>query len=127
MSSYALLCNNANMDSQVCINNPAAIAEALTAIFKSKKWNQSRIAMESGIHQSQVCRILSGKFKRCSKSVLILCKYANLSLVQKNTDPRANEQLMKALSLAWDGTDAHAEMIAKLLITIGEFRSITMQ
>lgn len=110
------------MKEQFCIDSPSAIAQALQASFKRKGWNQIDISSKSSIHQSQVCRILSGKFKRCSKNVLKLCKYAEITIVQKKADPRGNEKLMEALSYAWDGTEKHAEIIAKMLMAVKELR-----
>ena len=110
------------MNRQNCLSSPAAIALALSLRFEKDGVSQSDIAKAVGIHQSQVCRILSGRFKRCSKNVIKLCKYANINLLQDEVNPRDNERLMEALSFAWDGTEPHAEAIAQVLRAIGDLQ-----
>lgn len=110
------------MDEQFCINAPAVIARALASYFALQGLTQNAVAEASGLHQSQVCRILSGKFKRCSKNVLKLCKFAKINISQARANPQENPKLMEALSFAWDGTEDHAEAIARVLMAIGDLR-----
>lgn len=42
----------------------------------SGQLSQSQVAEATGVHQSQVSRILSGEARRASKNVLRLCKFA---------------------------------------------------
>lgn len=42
-----------------------------------KKLTQQQIALATGVHQSQISRILAGKASRPSRNILKLCKYAD--------------------------------------------------
>ena len=83
--------------------------------------SQSDISRATGIHQSQVSRILSGSSRRASPNVLTLCKFANEMERFANTNPASNPLLMDALRAVWNGSEAHAEAIAGLLLTLKRF------
>jgi transcriptional regulator with XRE-family HTH domain len=91
----------------------------LATLVRSRQIRQSTIALATGVHQSQVSRILSGRMRRSSKNVQILCKYANLYQQQErgNTVPSA-DALCEALLRVWDGTHAHAEALIKTMEAI---------
>lgn len=73
------------------------------------------IAEATGINQSQIHRNLFGKPKRLSKTLIYLCKYANVSPLETTLDPRESVVLMEALGAVWDGSDEHACRLADLL------------
>lgn len=83
---------------------------------------QSLITKGSGVHQSQVSRILSGDFIRYSTNVDKLCKYAKLSIEKDCARPLENKRIVDALNVVWDGTDEHAEDIAQILHAVGRLR-----
>jgi predicted XRE-type DNA-binding protein len=116
---YQNICKNANMKESTCIDTPKSISDELTAKFKQAGIKQPLIAEKTEVNQSQVSLILSGKFKRRSKNVDKICKYAKLKIVEHKVDPIHNQALMDALSNAWDGTDSHAKIIAKILNALG--------
>lgn len=84
--------------------------------------SQSDIARATGVHQSQVSRILAGAARRASPNVLLLCKFANEMGQFTTTNPASNLVLMDALRAVWDGTEAHAQAIAGLILTLKRFR-----
>ena len=84
--------------------------------------SQSDISRATGVHQSQVSRILAGTSRRVSPNLLLLCKFANEMERFTNTNPASNHLLMDALRAVWDGSEAHAEAIAGLLLTLKRFR-----
>lgn len=73
------------------------------------------IAESTGINQSQIHRNLFGKPKRLSKTLIFLCKYANISTFETTLDPRESVVLMEALGAVWDGSEEHACRLADLL------------
>ena len=95
------------------------IAKALRTIFADRNMTQSHIAEATGIHQSQVSRILRGRFARIDGNVKRICKYANIKPGKIGSDPSGNRVLMDALRGVWDGTDEHARLIARILKDIG--------
>ncbi len=78
----------------------------------------TEIADRTGINQSQVYRNLFGKPRRVSKTLKKLCSYANMLQQDGAPDPRTSEVLMQALGSVWDGTAAHAQRIADMLLSI---------
>lgn len=76
------------------------------------------IANFTGMKQSTVYRSLYQERPRLTKALIRLCSYANLKIDDYNQkDPASNECLMRALNLVWNGTDAHAKQLSRLLLT----------
>lgn len=73
------------------------------------------IARASGLGQPQVYRNLFGRPKKVSRTMRMLCKHAGVDAYEGTSDPRESKVLMEALATVWDGTDAHAGRLAKLL------------
>lgn len=93
----------------------------LRQAIESGLLSQSEIARATGVHQSQVSRILSGAARRASPNVLLLCKFADEVGRFATTNPASNLVLMDALRAVWDGTQENAEAIAGLLMTLRRF------
>jgi len=49
----------------------------LSGFLKSNKIRQKEVADATGVHQSQISRIISGHVRRASPNVLKLCRYAD--------------------------------------------------
>lgn len=98
-----------------------AALEQVRLAVESKEVTQTLISSETGVDQSQISRILSGDAKRLSKNVLKLCSYANSLGTQRTNDPVQSQPLMHALSTVWDGTPAHAEAIAAVILSLRNF------
>ncbi len=103
------------MIESICIDTPLNIAYELTRKFKEYAVCQAEASKLTHVSQSQISRILAGQFKRRSKNVNKLCKFANIKFDRHKTDPVQNRILMDALTEVWDGTDHHAKAIAKVL------------
>ena len=92
----------------------------LAALVDRGTVTQTEISTETGVSQSQVSRILSGQFRRASKNVLAICRYASL----RRERPRSSEAsdraaLTTALLALWDGTPSHAQALIDMLSAIG--------
>ncbi|NYH23832.1 helix-turn-helix domain-containing protein [Paraburkholderia bryophila] len=83
---------------------------------------QSEIAAATGVDQSQVSRILAGRIKRASANVSQLCRFASQVQGVATVDPARNMILMEALRIVWDGTVAHAEAIAQVILSLRHFK-----
>jgi transcriptional regulator with XRE-family HTH domain len=96
--------------------NPAELCAALSAEFESNGIAQKRIERDTGIHQSQVSRILSGEIRRVSKNVLRLCKYANISPhLSGDYTPTDDRALMEAIEIAVAGRPERARALAGVI------------
>src|SRR5437762_387946 len=95
------------------------IVEDVSQYMRDRHVTQAALAARSGVSQSQVSRLLSGKPRRLSKSVLAICRYAKIDASDlKASDPRRNGILMGALKKVWDGTDEHARSIARVIASL---------
>lgn len=110
------------MKETICINSPTIISTTLNLRLKEMGKLQAEIAEDTGLSQSQISRIVTGKFKFCSKNVLNLCKYAEIKIVESDLEAKWNDKLTSALNFAWDGTEEHAKAINKILRAIGSIR-----
>lgn len=57
-----------------------ALLTQLASDVVCRKISQKKIAADTGVHQSQISRILSGQVKRASRNVQTLCNYAKARL-----------------------------------------------
>lgn len=76
------------------------------------------IAKATKIGQPTVYRSLYKNRPRLTKGLVRLCDYAKIDLnfyLQK--DAASNKYLMEALNTVWNGTDAHAKQLSRLLLT----------
>lgn len=89
---------------------------------------QEQIAAALGISQSQVSRVLHGSPRRESRVVRAVCEYVE-RVGQGAVTPelvRRSTPLIEALARVWDGTTAHAEVLAEVISALGplgEYRS----
>lgn len=87
----------------------------LRATFKSEQMSQESLAEATGIHQSQISRILSGQVRRSSKNFILLCKFAENLHSERKSSKKIHPALLSALEQTWDGSTEHAEAIAKVI------------
>lgn len=98
------------------LKNPRALASELRDQFAQSGFEtSSAIARACGLGQPQVYRNLFGNPKTVSRTLRSLCKHAGIDAYEGTSDPRDSKVLMDALASVWDGTDAHAGRLAKLL------------
>ena len=76
----------------------------------------SLIAKETQVDQSQVSRILNGDFKVVSKSVIKICRYANIC-----TDGHSSKDtssLLNAIEEVWDGSKEIEGLLLRLILSV---------
>lgn len=96
----------------------------LRLLVSSKEISQTEISLATGVDQSQISRILAGQVRRVSANVLEICKFASSFEGSRNRDPSESAVLMSALRTVWDGTPAHAEAIASVLLSLRKFKEV---
>lgn len=75
------------------------------------------IAISTGIPQSTVYRALEKKNIKLTSGLKKLVNYSNFDLVKyKKVEPASCKTLMDTLHQIWDGSEAHAKQISKLLL-----------
>lgn len=98
--------------------------EKLRLLVVSRTTSQTEISLATGVDQSQISRILAGRIRRVSGNVIALCKFANNADASRGRDPSESAVLMSALRSVWDGTPAHAEAIASVLLSLRKFKEV---
>lgn len=104
------------------------LLRSLAEMVRSKKMTQEIIASETGVHQSQISRILSGQIKRMSPNALLLCNYANSAIPAPRLHPlNYRGMLTDAVLRAWDGTPKHAQALCLALEALREVQTSFQQ
>lgn len=99
------------------IKDTASLADEVRRKLKARGLETgTQIARASGLGQPQVFRNLFGRPKRAGRTMLALCKYADVDAYESVDSPSKSPVLMQALAQVWDGTDTHARKLAKLLL-----------
>ncbi|WP_185825020.1 hypothetical protein [Xanthomonas sp. SI] len=98
------------------LKHPHTLASELREKLASEGiTGSSAIARAAKLGQAQVHRNLFGRPKKVSRTMRQLCEYADVDAYEGATDPSESKVLMEALATVWDGTEAHAKRLAKLL------------
>jgi hypothetical protein len=83
-----------------------------------------QIAADTGIHQSQVSRLLRGQFHRVSRNVQLLLTYAGKA--QPAPAPQrkqaAKASVIRAALRTWDATPEGAQALVRLLRSVQDLR-----
>jgi transcriptional regulator with XRE-family HTH domain len=108
------------------IGNTGLTAKQIAARIQhqreSDNKSQEQLAKIAEADQSTVSRILQGKICRMTMPLVKLCKYANIDLANESPNPAYNKLLMDALKQVWDGTEADAKVIARILLDLQGLR-----
>jgi transcriptional regulator with XRE-family HTH domain len=106
------------------LHDPAL--EALRALIAEKRITQPQVAAATGVHQSQISRILRGEARRSSPNVQRLRRYAESLVVElPSQESWTHPALRSAIAQVWDGSDHHARAIARVIVCLGEFEAPT--
>lgn len=114
------ICMKATAQQIATLQEQIAAARARTAL------TDTGIGEISGVHPSQVGRIVRGEFKTISFNVVQVCKALGIALesAPRNVSQENDAWLRLEASLRslWDDTPEGAEKIVKVLDTIGALR-----
>jgi transcriptional regulator with XRE-family HTH domain len=105
-------------------NALASLPGRLKFAMRNADHNQKDVETETGISQSQISRILKGKFKREGRAVRELEKYA---IIYSSTEPMRDqvvvrEQLREGICSVWDGTPDDGHRLLRFLEIVKEIR-----
>lgn len=94
---------------------------AINRYRERQKHSKSEVARRTGVHQSQVSRILNGHCRHMKGALRKLCKYAEVDAGQAaEADPAGSPELMNALRVAWDGTEDGARALARVILAVAQ-------
>jgi transcriptional regulator with XRE-family HTH domain len=89
--------------------------------LKARAWSLTRLARTTGVHQSQLSRILSGNFKSFSSNVMQICKALDLGATPSGAD-RDRKAIVDSALAIWDGSTKDREDVVRLLNQIAKMR-----
>jgi transcriptional regulator with XRE-family HTH domain len=97
---------------------PESLVQRLKYVVDVLGLSQQELAIATGVHQSQISRMLSGSAKRVSKNLVKVSEclenlhggYANNSEIP--------QVLKDAIQFSWDGTPGHADALARVIISL---------
>jgi transposase-like protein len=93
--------------------------------MQERGWNVSRVARETGIHQSQLSRIAAGNFKTFGSNIIKICMEFGMEPAGYYSTTRAEEdrkQIANSALLIWDGTRRDAGVVVSLLRELAKLR-----
>ena len=83
---------------------------------------QIALADATGVHQSQISRILSGNVRRASKNVLKLCNYAKNIQARKIGRADVSDEILEAVSKLVGNNRAEDRALAQLVASLRDWR-----
>jgi transcriptional regulator with XRE-family HTH domain len=86
---------------------------------------QSDLAMAVKVNQSTISRILQRNPRRRGKALKAICSYAGIEDEYKITETATAEPkklIMDTFMRIWDGTDLHAETVARIIAALRNVR-----
>jgi predicted transcriptional regulator len=87
--------------------------------------NISALAAHTGVHQSQISRIIAGDFKTFSSNIIKICMTLEIEPRNYYEDTRVDEdrrQIANSAIAIWDGTRQDAGVVVSLLREIAKLR-----
>lgn len=94
--------------------NAQQVVRLIRTFMEQNSYSQSRLAREAKVPQSTISRAL-GSPVRLSRTHHALCNFAGIDIQASQGRAGARESLVQAVLDVWDGTDEHAQSIARLL------------
>ena len=95
----------------------------LRAYIDQKRITQAELAKRSGVSQATISRALQRANKKQSKARERLFAYAGLASEDSTDSTDAGIKLViRAFEKIWDGSDADARAVAKMIEALGGFR-----
>jgi transcriptional regulator with XRE-family HTH domain len=98
---------------------------ALREYMSEKGLSQAQLAADAKVSQSTVSRALKGESERYSQARHRLLTYAGIkqSTAELSTGDGAN-QVVRAFNRIWDGSEAHALRVAKIVDALAGLRPV---
>jgi transcriptional regulator with XRE-family HTH domain len=93
--------------------------------MQERSWNASKVARETGIHQSQVSRIVAGNFKTFGSNVMKICIEFGMEPLSYYSETREDEdrkQIANSAISIWDGTHRDTGVVVSLLRELAKLR-----
>lgn len=90
------------------------LASEIRGFLSREGLSQSILAQRAGVSQSAVSRAVSGSAMRNGRARRKLVEY-----MHQAQEPPAPRPTLDAIAATWDGSEAHAEALARLILASG--------
>ena len=109
------------------VKTPTDLAKAKQELQAlAKRATTVQLAADTGIHQSQVSRLLRGQFRRLAPNVRTLLDHASRPVAHSSSRERqkvvAQASVVKAALRTWDATPEGARALIRLLRSVEYLR-----
>ena len=91
------------------------LSHNLRVFMEANGLTQAEFAKAAKVNQSTVSRILRENPRRCGKALKAICNYAGIELENAGTSTTEPKKI-------WDGTDLHAETVARIIVALQNVR-----
>jgi transcriptional regulator with XRE-family HTH domain len=105
----------ANSKPRESTNDAERIAQQLKAAMKANGWKQDDLVQATGVGQSQVSVILSGRFVRVSRNVKVLCQFAGITPAVTKKPLKHSDKLHQAVADMLDGDEQREKALLAFL------------
>ena len=103
----------------------AQAATALTRKLRETELSTSEIARASGVDYHAVRRMRLDGVSNHTRNAALLCGFFGILQRQEEGDGAALDELIRAVQIAWDGTEDHALLLRRLLEAGAGFRVVS--
>lgn len=104
-------------------SNLPQLRKALRVYLKKVGSTPTAFAIENGVNQSTVQRFLAARTKNVTPKMKSLLEYAgidvNICISDVAKSGHDNARIRQALDKVWDGQESTAEILAKLIESVG--------
>lgn len=83
---------------------------------------QNKLAINANVSQASVCRALSGKYRSGGAAIRKIFSYAGLTEYTRDDNVLPSDRVLSAFEQVWDGSDSHADALARLLLATSGMR-----
>ena len=102
-----------------------SVSSALRAFMKEKHLGQAKLAKQLKISQSTVSRAVNGLPIKHGAARSKLFIYAGIIEPTQQVPPKKGPQrVMSAFHRIWDGTEIHADAVAKIIDALDDLRPV---
>ena len=101
-----------------------SLANQLRVFMERRHLSQKVVAKRAKISQSTVSRALKGEIERQGRAKSKLFIYMQKELDEEGMQGKGKEKVISAFEAIWDGSEAHAVAIAKIINASKELRPV---
>jgi transcriptional regulator with XRE-family HTH domain len=97
----------------------------LRRYMRERDWSISDVAVNTGVHQSQVSRIVAGNFKTFSSNIIKICIKFGMEprdYYEGDRDDEDQRQIVNSAIAIWDGTRQDVGVVVSLFREIAKLR-----